>query len=286
LATIHNQHITTAYTHSQTYVKTPSNAQLLDTKKHLVSDQVGFTLIELLMVVVLLSIISTIAVFNYQDVQESSRVDVAKYELSVLRKALIQFRRDTGELPCRVYREGTYNPQNTDFNVTGALDLSDLPTSPTVADYKSWCQNELLAGGTQVDSGLTMLTTFPYDELLDSDLYFNSDTKRGWNGPYINQQGLTDPWGRPYVILDSELDFKSSYRCLVDGIDYDKAGDLYDCIQADDTGFPPNYTLKANIARIVSFGPDQISQSPVANSSNDDEICTANGDDIVVCLLQ
>lgn len=242
--------------------------------------QSGFTLIELLTVITVLAILAGIALVSYDGVQDNGRDAVTKFEMAEIRKALLQFRRDSGEFPCRVYRDGQYNPDNTGIT---QLDFTNLPPSPTAADYHTWCKNE---HANQVNWGLTLLLTFPYEN-TDTDytrLLWNPDTKRGWHGPYVNQQGLRDSWGHRLVLLDPELDYSPHYRCKANGADYDTNGNLYDCLTADAIGFDAlTYTKPADIARLVSYGPDGHYEG---DNTTDPCLPKSNSDDLVLCLLK
>ncbi len=238
----------------------------------------GFTLLELLVVITLLAILATGALISYGDIQDEARDDVTRYDLSQLRTALLQFRRHTGEFPCRVYRNGYYVPDDSVMT----LDFTNLPSTPDNGDLLNWCGNTI---NGQVDSAVSMLSQFPYDETNTTytPLLWNPDTKRGWNGPYINRQGLIDAWGNSYVLLNAELDYSPASRCEKDGSgDYDVTGGTYTCLTADDAGWnATDYTLEADIARIVSYGANGIYDSSSASAP-----CIAEADDFVLCLVK
>lgn len=241
------------------------------------TSQSGFTLLELLVVIALLAIIAGAATLGYEGVQDQGRADVTRYEMTEIRKALLQFRRDTHEFPCRVYRTGNYVPDNTGIT---QLDFANLPTTPTTANYHEWCLNEF----NDQDWALSMLLSFPYDNTATAyiDLLWNPDTKRGWNGPYVNNQGIKDAWGNNILLFDPELDYSPEYRCKENGSgDYDTTGDLYSCLKASDSSFDSSYTKEANIVRLVSIGEDGI-----YDGTNISDPCLANNDDFVLCLLR
>ncbi|WP_341326225.1 type II secretion system protein GspG [Methylotuvimicrobium sp. KM2] len=244
------------------------------------SRNAGFTLLELLAVITLLGVLAGGALLAYEGVQEDGEDSLARFELAEIRKALLQFRRDTRELPCRVYRAGDYQ---TNKDAMVALDFAGLPSSPDEDDYHDWCRN---AFSQQQDSGLSMLHRFPYSE-TDSEhvgKLWNPDTRRGWHGPYINEQGLTDPWGQRYILLDPELTYPASYRCRKSGANYAVVDGEYDCLKADDAGI---YTLPANVARLVSLGPNGRLDSEVNYADVDEaDWCQPSEDDLVLCLFR
>lgn len=241
--------------------------------------QTGFTLLELLVVIALLAIIAGAATLGYDGVQDQGRADVTRYEMAEIRKALLQFRRDTQEFPCRVYRAGNYVPDNIEMS---QLDFTDLPAIPTTADYHEWCSNE---SGNQDHWGLSKLLIFPYDNTDTAyiDLLWNPDTKRGWHGPYINNQCIKDAWGNNIFLLDPELDYSPEYRCKKNGSgDYDTTGNLYSCLKASDPDWDQStYTKEANIVRLVSMG-----ENGDYDGINISDPCTPNQDDLILCLLK
>lgn len=262
--------------------------------KFVTTFQSGFTLIELIAVITLLAIIAGIAIVSYDGVQDQGRADVTQYELTEIRKALLQFRRDTHEFPCRVYRDGAYAPDNIgilDNDSANALDFTNLPASPNSEHYHRWCLNNPLPDDKGVkaqDWALSMLLTFPYDDTdTDTDtnymsLLWNPDTKRGWHGPYINNHGIKDAWGNNILLLDPELDYSPEYRCKNNGSNgYDVTGGLYSCLKANNPDWDLNYTEDANIVRLVSMG-----ENGVYDGINPSDPCTPNEDDFVLCLLR
>jgi hypothetical protein len=119
---------------------------------------------------------------------------------------------------------------------------------------------------------------------------WNRNTQRGWNGPYISDEGLTDSWGNRYRLLDPELSFNQLYRCLADGAGYDIDGsDLYTCSPPDpgNVNWDSTFTMPADIARIVSAGPDGVLDSELSSYTlPTDDPCVAQNDDFVLCLLR
>jgi len=239
----------------------------------------GFTLLELLVVISLLAILAGLSISAYEGVQDQARLDAAEFEMAEIRDALLQFRRDTNELPCRIYRSGNYNPFT---NTMPELDFTGIAGS-TAANFQQWCEYQ---DTSQVNSALTMLQQFPFDALTTTNLVWNPDTKRGWNGPYLSNRPLTDPWGNAYQLLDAELDYPNRFRCEHDGTanqDYRISSNLYSCLNVTNAAITANHTLNADIARLVSAGPDGI-----FSAENTSDIClpATNSDDFVLCLLR
>jgi prepilin-type N-terminal cleavage/methylation domain-containing protein len=245
------------------------------------SKQTGFTLLELLVVIGLLGVVASVTLLSYEGVQDDGRHDVTEFEMMELRKALLMFRRDTGELPCRVYREGDF--ALVDDSLMVQLDFTNLPTIPTVSDYHQWCANQHLG---QVDWAMSFLQRFPFNELdtAYTPYLWNPDTKRGWNGPYVNTQGLVDGWGNRFLLFDPELDYPSHYRCKEDSGDYDTTDDVYTCLTADSPSWDATtFTKFADIARVVSFGAN----GNYEGTNVSDPCLPASGsDDLVLCLLR
>ena len=241
--------------------------------------QAGFTLLELLVVITVMGILSTVAVMSYDGMQEQGQYDTTRVEMTEIRNALLQFRRDTGEFPCRVYLAGNYAPDNTGIS---RLDFAGLPTTPTAANYQTWCRNGF---ANQQDDALSLLVKFPYDDTNTAytGLLWNPDTKRGWNGPYLKDVGLADGWGHRFVLLYPELDYRPAFRCKTDaGGGLDVTTGEYECLTADDPAWDAStFTEDANVARLVSFGPNG-----VYDSQNAATPCDADGDDLVLCLLR
>ncbi|WP_439136120.1 type II secretion system protein GspG [Pseudomaricurvus sp.] len=265
---------------------------------HLTSGrQSGFTLIELLLIVVMLGVLSIAAINAFDGNEEQARLNITRLEMSELQKTLLQFRRDNRELPCRVYRSGVFNPLEFRNSVgdAGFINIFALPAGgASASDWRAWCSEDVTSSGQIVSSNaMYMLNTFPYD-VADPDLaalIWDRNTQLGWNGPYISQEGLTDGWGNPYLLLEPELTFNQTYRCENDSGSYAIDGTTgdYICLSPSDPAFDGSIDiLPADIARIVSSGPDGVIDSALSNYNLNipEDPCLAQGDDLVLCLLR
>jgi prepilin-type N-terminal cleavage/methylation domain-containing protein len=199
----------------------------------------GFTLLELLLVIALLAVTAGVAVQGYEGVQDQGRYDATRFEMAELRKALLQFRRDSG---------------SNDFPGQGIYDCTDAangkPTSAnpdmifppeagiTDAEKIAWCQSP---------ANFWMLFADPLGN------GWNSDTHRGWHGPYLQRKsglisydvddvwGIADPYQSPFILMGNDDE-----------------------------------------AHIVSFGPDNAYDGEGANPCEP----PVGSDDIVLCLLR
>lgn len=149
----------------------------------------GFTLLELLTVIVLLGIMAGIAVVSYDGVQEQALCEATRFEMAELRKALLQFRRDSG---------------TNDFPGQGQYGCDpdmDFPLEAGTGNARiDWCKSE---------ANFWMLFVDPLDNGWDPD------THRGWHGPYLQRKsglisyegvddvwGITDPYQSPFILVD------------------------------------------------------------------------------------
>ncbi|MCX4189161.1 prepilin-type N-terminal cleavage/methylation domain-containing protein [Methylophaga sp. OBS3] len=263
----------------------------------------GFTLIELLLVISLLAVLAIAAINAFDGNEEQARYNITRLEMVELQKALLQFRRDTGEFPCRSFRTGVYSlntiidPDDGPAKYYLAYqDQPNLPENPDTvngSDWEKWCQEAFRnsAGRDIASNALYMLNDFPYFAADFPNLLWNRDTQKGWNGSYISLEGLTDGWGNPYLLLDPELDYSQHFACLNNSGAYAVIDDdLYDCQSLTNESVPANYNLPANVVRIVSTGPNGDPDSlrgDYSDLANDDLCAPAEGsDDLVLCLLR
>jgi len=247
----------------------------------------GFTLIELLTVISLIAIIATVAVNSYDGVQDAARNDVAQFEMAEIRKALIQLRKDSGtrSLPAQGSYDCTDEINGGVNNVPNSLFAFPDEAGTTNPQIIAWCQHP---------ANFWMLFTNPFDITTNPELVWNPDTKRGWNGPYLqrkdgflsldgNTVNLADieqlVWGiaDPYVVEQQSTGVNWSLQTASAVLD--DAGSPY-LLLVDITNTPPVYE-----PRLISAGGDGVFED---NNTNH---CTAPLDadglalDMVLCLL-
>lgn len=235
--------------------------------------QSGFTLLELLVVITLLAIVAGVATLGYEGVQDQGRADVTQYEMSEIRKALLQFRRDSGSHSFPT--QGTYDCDN-------AINFPSYLDSLNSTDKKTWCEHP---------ANFWMLFINPLDDPSTIDVEeggWSADTKRGWNGPYLqrkngylsldsNKVGLTDIstpiWGiaSPYNANYNETGLAWSVKLNSDVLNEYGSPYLLLGIDTEDT----------DDDRIVSMG-----ENHEYDGIDLDDPCKPMLDDYILCLLR
>lgn len=226
----------------------------------------GFTLLELLVVLVLMAIVAGVAVLAYEDTNVQAELDATKYEMAELRKALLQFRRDTGVFPS----QGEYTCQ--------VPPSSFFYPSHVNANHVDWCNSP---------ANFWMLFLNPLDDSTTTTIEeggWNPDTKRGWNGPYLSRSGPAYVnWPKISPIIEEIRGVADAFT-IADKL-WRVAPD--EALIANGSPYLIFDLGDEDKARIVSVGPDgndggiNPSDSCVPNFSD------VNGkDDLVFCLLK
>ena len=130
----------------------------------------GFTLIELLAVIALLAIIAAMAVLSLDKTRSSAEINATHFEMTEIRKALLQFKYDVRHFPDSA---GLISEANRLM-----LLRSCQQTDSSKID---------LANGVTYDAECTV---------------WDPELKRGWNGPYLSPGGEQDAWGNEYRLFD------------------------------------------------------------------------------------
>ena len=268
--------------------------------KHTFRNAAGFTLIELLLVITLLAVLAVAAISAFDGNEEQARYNITRLEMTELQKALLSFRKHTREFPCRIYRDGIYNPLQfeADYDSSQFNSDYDLPALPATAiTWHQWCTDRHPADTSKpakASNALYMINTFSYQASAHGTLFWDRNRQSGWDGPYVSLEALTDGWGNPYQLLDPELDYNQSYFCQQDGatpnqLAIDGSTGQYNCLSVTDGTLPVDYTIPANIARVISAGPDGNFESATSEydlATEDPCIAKQDSDDLVLCLLR
>lgn len=119
----------------------------------------AFTLIELLIVVVIIGILATLIVINYNGARERAKISKAKQDIAQLREAALRMILDTNQYP----------------NHISAQDCS-APANPSGMGDQEYPIDHSRVG------------------FVANDGLFS-----GWVGPYVPDGMVTDPWGHKYT---------------------------------------------------------------------------------------
>ncbi|HUT96330.1 MAG TPA: prepilin-type N-terminal cleavage/methylation domain-containing protein [Candidatus Paceibacterota bacterium] len=123
----------------------------------------GFTLIELLVVIAIIGLLATIVLVALSNARDKAKISRAQADLRQLRNAIEFLVDDTGKWPNGCPPESTANPE---AYLNGPQ--AGLVSRPSVGIIQLPCQ-------------------WTVEEVAK------------WNGPYVKNSALIDPWGRPYV---------------------------------------------------------------------------------------
>ncbi len=248
----------------------------------------GFTLLEMLVVISLLSLIAGAAIIGYEDVQDQGRYEAAQYEMAEIRNALLQFRRDSG---------------TNDFPGQGIYACTNAINFPSEAGTGSarldWCNHP---------ANFWMLFINPLDDPSTSSVEegaWNIDTKRGWNGPYLQRKSgyvdvsdgfaasgaetssstvESDLWGIASPFIYKATDTNLVWRTTIGGDPLNKQGTPYLLFDLVDDGSDPT---SSDPARLVSLGKD----NKYDGGNNSDCLPSSNNEngfpiDHILCLLR
>jgi len=132
--------------------------------KNIRGRKAGFTLLELVIVTAILGSIAGGAVLMVGQTEELAQGQISLVEVSEIREAMIQFKKDTGYLP----KTGPFQLATEGGFVPVPAEGSDWFQSP--ANFSQLFSNPLAGTGHPLAT-------------------WNPDTKRGWRGPYLTCAG-------------------------------------------------------------------------------------------------
>ena len=205
----------------------------------------GFTLLELMIVTAILGSIAGGAVLMVGHTEEIAQCQIGLVEVTEIREAMIQFKKDTGYLP----KTGPFQITSDGGVVPVPAEGSDWFRSP--ANFSQLFQNPLAGTGHPLAT-------------------WNPDTKRGWRGPYLSCAGEgqvdigsdlnPDGSGSPTLgdAIENVIGIADPFLASPDG-DYFHWSKISDDTPFERLGRPylAFDLADANKARIVGLGPNR-----------------------------
>lgn len=137
----------------------------------------GFTLLELLVTVAILAATAFIATSTFMGVSEHANDQLVRVEMQEIAKAIRQFKQDTGYYP-------KTGPFEIDLADTGAGEVTDA----CLPSYLSSLSNDEKERWFYSPANFYQLitSTSPLNGTTHQLEKWNSETGRGWRGPYLN----------------------------------------------------------------------------------------------------
>ena len=123
----------------------------------------GFTILELLIAITLIGIIATLVLTNFQNSQADARISKAESELQLIEKAVVAMEIDVAKWPNGCVWNAASDPE---------------------ADI------------TSASAGLTHAPPVGY---IDTDCEWTNIDLIRWNGPYLQDPSIIDPWENDYI---------------------------------------------------------------------------------------
>jgi len=279
----------------------------------------GFTLLELLIVLSILAIIAAGVVVAYQNLDDDAGLDVARHEILEIKTAFLNFRRDTGYFP----KQGPFSIF-TDLDSPGRILVgngggpSHLPSDVPAGQSTEWFHSP--ANFWQLYGRDELCPDLGFGEAINDRSpicgwnhpleAWNPDTRRGWNGPYLQRfgEGMVDIGdglglngsGSPIAGTTRLLQVRGvadpfQARPVPTGI-----GDLLLWRATPTAGTPEDnphdrwgrpylvFDLDNDNARIVSMGPNRQYESCGTCDPQVMDLCVPQpeSDDIIACLLR
>lgn len=140
----------------------------------------GYSLLEMLVVVSILAAVAFVTTGAYTNVIETSGERLVLTEMQEIAAAIRQFKQDTGYFP----KTGPFALEEDDGAVTDASLMANFPHSGSTQEAReNWFYST--ANFYQVLGPVNPLTGSGH--MLES---WNSETGRGWRGPYLS--GVSD----------------------------------------------------------------------------------------------
>lgn len=143
------------------------------------STQRGFTIVELLIVIVVIAILASISIVAYAGIQDRARQSKVRSDISNIAKAISIARENNSKSLGQI--TGAWNTGGACWGKPAGTDLAALPTTDNC-----WINYNAFLNVVSNESG-------------------------------VDIRGLTDPWGRPYMIDENEGE-SVAYLCVRDTV--------------------------------------------------------------------
>lgn len=133
----------------------------------------GFTIVELLIVIVVIAILATISIVAYNGIQERGRASKIQADLTSLAKAMTAAKQLTGRT------------------------IVELTSTPTIGGNNTGTGRSCWSKASGTDLSTVIKTDKCWTDYYETLQILTSTTS-------VDVRNLTDPYGRPYVIDQSE----------------------------------------------------------------------------------
>lgn len=226
----------------------------------------GFTLIEIVMVLAVMVALAGLVVSSMQGVHEQAALDLARHELNEVRRAVLQFKADTGFLP----RRGPFNLVGADplanEGTAGLVQLTSLLPAASPAERQAWFDAPENLFQLFLPPPTAYLDTASGHPLLALAAW-DAGRRRGWRGPYLtaNGEGRLGGPGRPPVPAVADPFVHASHTPWFTWADPPTEEHL---------GLAPRRAVRlvgvdGPDARVVSAGPDGLFDGDAGPSDDD-----------------
>lgn len=137
----------------------------------------GFTLLELLVVVAIMAVVAVSVIVTYRGADEQVGAQIAQAEMLQLKKAILQFKQDTGWLP----KQGPFGLRGQD--PLGVIDPNND------AHWPAWVPADKRVEWFNSPANFWQLFDSPLTGANHSLASWDPDSRRGWRGPYLSSSG-------------------------------------------------------------------------------------------------
>jgi type II secretory pathway pseudopilin PulG len=187
----------------------------------------GMTLIETTVILAVITILSGMLAPSILQFIEDSKVTRARNDVQAIANGILRFYQDTGHFPVTFDSiQGSLGSRYIDVLVSDGnpprLGGSGRQESIIHADLGHAAASRLASNGDVVRWAAGQMDYLD-DHLIKNRAGFllrGPNNSHGWNGPYLNSDIGTDPWGNQYMVNAAYLD---SSPGVADAMGYSKS---------------------------------------------------------------